>query len=429
MGVVYEATHARLAGRYAIKVLLQNLADDAGALARFDREARITSSLQHPNIVQVIDHNTTPDGTSYLVMELLAGESLAGRLARCGPLPLTSVVEIVEQIAAGLTAAHLHGIVHRDLKPDNVFLVPVEGRRGELVKILDFGISRSGSGIHDIDRELCGTPEYMSPEQVEGTAEIAGATDQFALAVIAYELLTGRNPFKGDTLSETFAKVAAKEPPPTGVSPLVDAALARGFAKEKRRRFPTVTELAMALRDAATVTSGPAPDASSYDGEIVVVPGARRTPVRGRGMGWAVGLTIAISVATVGFFGGAGESIYSRPAAVESPPAAATAAPDATTVAAVAPAATAVAMDRPDAGPVVDRPAHVDGFTSSTGQPLVDAEPAVSIEPTRPPVRGAKRSVVRTRSPADERPSVPARPRTASPPPPDEDATLPLTES
>src|SRR5262247_2144616 len=128
MGAVYEATHARLAGRYAIKVLLRALSDSPEARACFDREARITSLLQHPNIVQVIDHNSTVDGTSYLVMEYLAGESLGARLAREGRLAVSAVVDIVDQIAAGLAAAHARGIVHRDLKPDNIFLVPVAGR-------------------------------------------------------------------------------------------------------------------------------------------------------------------------------------------------------------------------------------------------------------------------------------------------------------
>src|SRR4029453_6606779 len=132
MGAVYEATHARLAGRYAIKVLLHELSASEEVRARFDREARITSLLQHPNIVQVIDHNSTVDGTSYLVMEFLAGESVAAHLARKGRLAVPAVVDIVDQIAAGLAAAHARGIVHRDLKPDNVFLVPVEGRTGEL---------------------------------------------------------------------------------------------------------------------------------------------------------------------------------------------------------------------------------------------------------------------------------------------------------
>ena len=306
--VVYEATHARLAGRYAVKVLLQNLTDDPAALARFDREARITSSLQHPNVVQVIDHNTTADGTSYLVMELLSGESLSHRLARRGRLSLPAVVEIIEQIAAGLAAAHTLGIVHRDLKPDNVFLVPVEGR-GELVKILDFGISRSGSAIHSIDRELCGTPEYMSPEQIGGSAEIAAATDQYALAVIAYELLTGHNPFKADGLTETFAQVRDGR------------AAADGPQRRGRRRAGARIREGegAALSFGDGVRDGPARrrggcGAARGDGRDAAVPRGRddraAPPPRGsrrRGGGWLVGAAIVASIAAMLLFGASGE--------------------------------------------------------------------------------------------------------------------------
>src|SRR6187551_493045 len=215
MGAVYEATHARLAGRYAIKVLLLKPMLGSEALAQFTREARITSLLQHPNIVQVIDHNTTADGTEYLVMEYLAGESLAQRLAREAPLALDAVVGIVDQIAAGLAAAHAAGVVHRDLKPDNIFLVPVEGREVESVKILDFGISKvkgASWGRQAPEGTVMGTPLYMSPEQIEGrVADADAATDQFALAVIAYEMLTGRTPFRADTAGEVFALVVHTE--------------------------------------------------------------------------------------------------------------------------------------------------------------------------------------------------------------------------
>jgi serine/threonine protein kinase len=249
MGVVYEATHARLAGRYAIKLLTQQLAEPEG-LPRFDREARITSLLQHPNVVQVIDHNTAADGTQYLVMEYLAGESLSQRLARQGRLPLDAVVDIVDQIAAGLSAAHAHGIVHRDLKPDNVFLVPVEGRQTELIKILDFGISKR-QGSLEMSGLVCGTPQYMAPEQVEGRVlDIDAATDQFALAVIAHELLTGRNPFRGDSVAATFVRISSKVPTLVGFGRDVDAVLARALAKSGRERFRSVTDFSEALRAA-----------------------------------------------------------------------------------------------------------------------------------------------------------------------------------
>ena len=225
------------------------------AIALFAREARITSLLQHPNIVQVIDHNTTADGTEYLVMEYLAGESLAQRLEREAPLPLDTVVGIVDQIAAGLAAAHANRVVHRDLKPDNVFLVPVEGREAESVKILDFGISKvkgSSWGRQAPEGTVMGTPLYMAPEQIEGrVADADAATDQFALAVIAYEMLTGRNPFRADTAGEVFALVLHRDPAPMGVGPDVELVVRRGLAKSNRQRFPAITDFSDALRAAA----------------------------------------------------------------------------------------------------------------------------------------------------------------------------------
>ena len=293
MGTVYEATHARLAGRYAIKVLLRSLADNVDAQALFDREARITSLLQHPNVVQVIDHNTTEDGTAYLVMEYLSGESLGGRLARVGPLAVPEVVDIVDQVAAGLAAAHAHGIVHRDLKPDNVFLVPIEGRESDLVKILDFGISKVNWGVEPMDNGIFGTPEYMAPEQIEGrAADVDSASDQFALAVIAYELLTGNNP-----------GMAGRIVAPTGLPGQLDSVMARALARSNDDRFMSVTEFAAAFRAAALAPPiALAPVALPLP---VLAPevgtGAPRWSPRPR---WAmrVGLSVAAGLAATLFF-------------------------------------------------------------------------------------------------------------------------------
>ena len=429
MGRVYEATHARLAGRYAVKVLLQNLTDDPVALARFDREARITSSLQHPNVVQVIDHNTTADGTSYLVMELLAGESLSHRLARSGRQPLAAVVEIVEQIAAGLAAAHALGIVHRDLKPDNVFLVPVEGR-GELVKILDFGISRSGSRIQVVDRELCGTPEYMSPEQLDGRGEIGGATDQHALAVIAYELLTGHNPFKADGLAETFAQVAMGEPLPTGLSPAIDTVLARGFAKAKARRFPSVLAFAAALR-AAMAGLEPAAVATATPhypaGEMVAAPHHSDRPRR-RGAGWVVGAAIVASVVAMLLLGASGEmqrfdvrGAAGLPAPAPLP---------------VSTVSDRFAPDRTDAGPVAADigPALASPPVGAQARPTQEALQDTRIEVSERHARHERRSA-RGRWSVASRPlphqgvtREAAAPELAAPEAPlDDDATMPLS--
>ncbi len=306
MGAVYEATHARLAGRYALKLLLLKPTVGSQAIALFDREARITSLLQHPNIVQVIDHNTTSGGTEYLVMEYLAGESLAQRLLRKGPLPLDAVVGIVDQIAAGLAAAHAAGVVHRDLKPDNVFLVPVEGREVESVKILDFGISKvkgSSWGGQAPEGTVMGTPLYMAPEQIEGrVADADGATDQFALAVMAYEMLTGRNPFQAVTIREVFALVLHSDPPPMGVGGDVELVVRRGLAKSNRQRFPAITAFSEALRAAAAGRLRDSQWAATLAyaaGEVATHDSKERVGRRVRGMALTLSAAASMTVAFV----------------------------------------------------------------------------------------------------------------------------------
>jgi serine/threonine-protein kinase len=142
VGEVYEAAHARLSGRYAVKVLLGEVSKREEVLKRFQREAEVTSGLRHPNIVQVVDFNRLEDGTPYLVMEFLDGVELATEIQRKGPMPLSRVVDLVGQLASALSAAHSQKIIHRDLKPQNLFLVRLPGDERELIKILDFGISK-----------------------------------------------------------------------------------------------------------------------------------------------------------------------------------------------------------------------------------------------------------------------------------------------
>ena len=318
MGAVYEATHARLAGRYAIKVLLPELSDSLEARACFDREARITSLLQHPNVVQIIDHNTTADGTSYLVMEYLSGESLGDRLAREGHLDARSVVDIVDQIAAGLAAAHARGIVHRDLKPDNVFLIPVEGRATALIKILDFGISELNRGREASEPIICGTPQYMAPEQAEGRAgEVDPTTDQYALAVIALELLTGHNPFAAGNIGTVLERVRGGIVPVTGSSGALDAVLARALSRSSSERFSSVTAFAEAFRAAAPEQSSGPPRT------------ARGRRARRGGGNVRLGFAAATAIACTSFLGtgAANRAAGPPPAAVVSTEAAATTGP------------------------------------------------------------------------------------------------------
>jgi serine/threonine-protein kinase len=393
MGTVYEATHARLAGRYAIKVLLRALSDIDGVRARFEQEARITSLLQHPNVVQVIDHNTTADGTSYLVMEYLSGESLAARLAREGRLAVAQVLDIVDQIAAGLAAAHARGVVHRDLKPDNVFLVPVEGRGAELVKILDFGISKANWRRDTTDGQICGTPQYMAPEQAEGRArDVDATTDQYALAVITHELLTGTNPYAAETIEATFARIRGGVAPATGVAGTVDSVLARALSRARDGRFPSVTEFAEALR--AAVPAKTEPDTQPR-------PAAPARRARRSGRGWRTGLAVVAAITVTSFAGtGAGNRPPQPPAVEPRRPAVTTA---------VTPQIEAKAILADSLAPAA-APAAVSGSARRPARRVRAGRPARDDRPHR---------------------TIPAEPTGAAPSPalaPDEDATMPPSE-
>jgi serine/threonine protein kinase len=256
MGAVWEAKHLRLPDkRVVVKVLLYG-ATEPVALARFRREAEIASRLGHPNIVQVLDFNTLADGSPYIVLELLQGESLAARLAR-GRMPLDQVTAAVSQIGAGLAAAHRAGIVHRDLKPDNIFLCPTEidGEARDVAKILDFGISkiRGAQTVLTQDSTLIGTPQYMAPEQATGRNDAIDArTDIFAFGAIVFEMLAGRPPFTGDTLATVIHAVVYGPTPPLAplapeAPPAVIAAVERALAKRPEERFPDVASFVKAV--------------------------------------------------------------------------------------------------------------------------------------------------------------------------------------
>jgi serine/threonine protein kinase len=257
MGLVFEAEHTRLRRRVAVKVLARHLISDTQALARFNREAEIISQLEHPHIVQILDFDTTEQGEPYIVMELLKGESLSERLERDGCLPVAESARIVEQVASGLFLAHQASIVHRDLKPANIFLMTKPGQ-GQAVKLLDFGISkrvgvgRSLTGEFDV----LGTPDYMAPEQALGkTASVDHRGDQYALAVIAFEMLCGQTPFSGSDLMDVLQKVVSVAAPPIErfaphVSPQVGAVLKRGLEKNPAARYPTVLDFALSFSTA-----------------------------------------------------------------------------------------------------------------------------------------------------------------------------------
>jgi eukaryotic-like serine/threonine-protein kinase len=292
MGEVYVAAHERLPGAFAVKVLHRDFTRDEDALSRFRCEAEIMAGLRHPNIVQVFDFNITADGTPYLVMELVEGKDLSEYLRGGKPLPPFQVTRIIHQIASALEAAHAHGVVHRDLKPENVMLSSMEGQE-DFIKVVDFGISKARwSNRITADSAILGTPQFMAPEQAQGRREeIDHRTDQFAVASMTYTLLTGREPFRGDTAVTILYQVVHQDADPLSsyVSwpcENVDAVLRRGMAKNREARFPSVLEFARALDDAITADLGPelrprsltprsvAPLAPAYSGQDTV----RETP-------------------------------------------------------------------------------------------------------------------------------------------------------
>jgi eukaryotic-like serine/threonine-protein kinase len=258
MSAVYEAVQLRLNQRVAVKVVARELASNPEALARFHREAEITSRLRHPHLVTVMDFGTAPAGQPYLVMEYLAGIDLDRRIRQIGRLPLATVVHVTKQVASALAAAHEQGIVHRDLKPANVFLIELPGEP-DFAKILDFGISKVRAANTQLTKasSIIGTPNYMAPEQATGMLdEIDHRTDQWALACIVWEMLSGRAPFASDDMSAVFYQVIHLEPRPLGqrapdLPPAVEVVLRRALSKRMTDRFPSIRDFASALESAA----------------------------------------------------------------------------------------------------------------------------------------------------------------------------------
>ena len=219
MGEVYRAEDTNLSREVAIKVLPEQFTQDPQRLARFEREAKLLASLNHPNIAAIYGLEEA-DGVRFLALELVEGETLAELVAK-GPVPVEEALEVCRQIAEGVEAAHEKGVIHRDLKPANVKVTP-EGK----VKILDFGlakafeaetpaadISQSPTLTEEMTRAgvILGTAAYMSPEQTKGKP-VDKKADVFAFGAVLYELLTGKRAFDGETITETIAKVLESEP-------------------------------------------------------------------------------------------------------------------------------------------------------------------------------------------------------------------------
>jgi serine/threonine-protein kinase len=297
MGSVWGARHLGLNVPVALKFMSADLVNQPRALARFEREAQAAARIRSPHVVQVLDHGVD-GGTPFIVMEWLEGEDLGARLRRVGRLTLQDASIIATQAAKALRAAHDAGVIHRDLKPSNIFLARVQGE--EVVKLLDFGVAKvepataRPTGDGTATGALVGTPEYMSPEQVRGSKEIDGRSDVWSLGVILYVAITGKRPFRGDTLGEVMINVCtAPLPPPStlvfDLPPVVDWFFDRACARDPANRFQSATDLAAAFGQlaqgrGAPAAGAPGPGAAGArgadppsGGPIVFIPGSMRT--------------------------------------------------------------------------------------------------------------------------------------------------------
>src|SRR3569832_429992 len=250
MGEVYRANDSRLNRTVAIKVLPETFVEDPSRLKRFEQEARSIAALNHPNILSVFDIGVT-DKFPYVVLEFLDGKTLRDRLYE-SPSPVAKAVEMGQQIARGLTAAHERGIVHRDLKPENIFIT----RDGQ-VKILDFGLAKplaysaeATLGSQTTPGVVLGTAGYMAPEQVRGE-QVDQRADIFSFGAVMYEMLGGKRAFSGDTSVEVMTAVLKSDPPEFDVavkiSPGLDRIVRHCLEKNPADRFQTARDLNFAL--------------------------------------------------------------------------------------------------------------------------------------------------------------------------------------
>jgi serine/threonine-protein kinase len=252
MGSVWVADHLTLQTEVAVKFILGDLVKDPQALRRFTSEATASAQIKSPHVVQVFDHGVWNE-LPYIVMELLVGEDLEGRIVRGGAVSLADTALIIKQCARALSQAHTLGIVHRDIKPANVFITSPDGEI--FVKLLDFGIAKRLQGENHAKTAtgaLIGTPYYMSPEQVMDDREIDFRADLWALSVVAYECLTTRLPFDGASLGAICVAInACSYRPVSELNPSlpreIDRWFAKAFARRPEERYGSVKELADAL--------------------------------------------------------------------------------------------------------------------------------------------------------------------------------------
>ncbi|MCB9748942.1 MAG: serine/threonine protein kinase [Myxococcales bacterium] len=297
MGYVYYAKHTAIDKRLAIKILSLKCARSEQHRTRLLREARACSQIAHENVVDILDFGQAPNGSVFIAMELLRGETLAAIVDREGAMPWRRAKPIILQIARALHAAHTKGILHRDLKPDNIWRTK-RGANKDFIKVYDFGLAKllqddsfAGSKPITSAGTIFGTPEYMSPEQARGEPTDA-RSDLYSTAIILYELLTGTVPFLAENFLDVLAMQATEAPrsprtlaPPGAISPKLERVILKALEKDPRDRYQTMQEFATAL---ARVPSNETPHPHPRKGGTLIPP--TRTPTPRNGLEFGAGV-------------------------------------------------------------------------------------------------------------------------------------------
>jgi hypothetical protein len=274
MGVVYLATHGRLGRKVALKIVAPEYSDDARLRARFIRESQMAAAIDHPNILPIYEADEA-DGVLFIAMRLVEGADLASRLG-AGPLEPRQAIQVLAQVAAALDAAHTRGLIHRDVKPANVLIAPGSSADGgDHVYLTDFGLTKRGGSESSLTAvgAFAGTLAYIAPEQVEGR-EVDGRADQYSLACVAFECLTGQVPFERES-DIAVAMAQLRDAPPSAqelrpeLPSRVDAVLARGMAKAPDDRYASCVAFVADLRGAL--------DISATAPQPIPVAGSRRS--------------------------------------------------------------------------------------------------------------------------------------------------------
>jgi len=291
MGQVYLAEHVKMGRKSAVKVMNPGMVNDADAISRFNREAANASRINHPNVAGIYDFGETSEGLIYLAMEFIEGESLTSLVQTSGALAPRRAADITKQAADGLAVAHDMGIVHRDLKPDNIMIA--KNRDGsDLVKVVDFGIAKAaGAENQKVTKTglVVGTPEYMSPEQLAGDKLLDGRSDIYSLALVAFNMLTGKLPFDGETPQESMIMRLTDEPkslavmkPDTRWTPEVQAVMQKALQRRAADRYQSASQFGIALWQAVDRMLKQAPAAATQmigatDGETAMLSALPKT--------------------------------------------------------------------------------------------------------------------------------------------------------